>query len=386
MKSKTRKPSSSPDLGERLSMTEWRKHYVSTVTAEDDVWPQRESGTNLGRIFVLLLLLHVFIIGAVVLYNIVAPKAPLASRTDGKPQTINKPVAKTETASTAAKAVTAAPVAKAAETTAAPKPPAAKLDPPPASKPAAPKPAENLLTYDVKSGDNVPGIASALGVNAEDLVKLNNLDSSELYPGRKLVYRNPAAPTPAPAVPAGSTAPKLQPAILNTASTAPKPKAEPLKLVVPSKEKEKTEDSLPKVAVKVSVPDASPDEVPHAVPIKSMPVEDQLPAAKPKVKSHTDDPPAAKPKSENKTKNDDKKKSAKSDKSETKTASKSDKEKISKSEKGSGKKTHVVGPHETLYSISRKFGVSLSALQKANNIKDPTLLRDGSKLVIPSKN
>jgi len=45
----------------------------------------------------------------------------------------------------------------------------------------------------------------------------------------------------------------------------------------------------------------------------------------------------------------------------------------------------VVGSKDTLYSISKKYGVSVSALQKANNIKDPTLLRDGSKLVIPSK-
>lgn len=385
MKSKTKKQS--PDLGERLSMTEWKKHYVSTVTAEDDLFPQRESGTNLGRIFVLLLLLHVFIIGAVVLYNIVAPKAPLASRTDGKPQTLNKPVAKTETTSTAARAVTAAPTAKPAEQPAAqkPAPAVAKIDPPATPKPA-PKPVENLLTYEVKSGDNVPGIASALGVNPEDLVKLNNLDNSELYPGRKLVYRNPAASDTASEAPAAPAPPKLQPVSLNTVTAAPKPKTEQLKLVVPPKER--TEDGPPKVAVKVNVPDASPDEVPHAVPVKSMSnVEDQPPPAKPKVKSNIEDAPPAKPKSESKPKTEEKKKS-KSEKSESKTASKSDKDKgeSKKSDKASGKKTHIVGAHETLYSISRKFGVSVSALQKANDIKDPTRLRDGSKLVIPSKN
>ncbi len=89
MKSKTRPKNPPPDLGDRINMTAWRKHYVSTV-AEDEPWPQREPGSNLGRIFVLLLLLHVFIIGAVVLYNIISPKAPLAQRTDPKPQIANK--------------------------------------------------------------------------------------------------------------------------------------------------------------------------------------------------------------------------------------------------------------------------------------------------------
>ena len=36
-------------------------------------------------------------------------------------------------------------------------------------------------------------------------------------------------------------------------------------------------------------------------------------------------------------------------------------------------------------SLSTKYGVSVAAIQKANNIKNPNTLRDGTKLVIPAK-
>src|SRR5437773_2647085 len=59
----------------RLNMAGWRKHYVAAMTADEDAWPQREPGSNLGRVFIILLLLHGFLIGAVVLYNVIAPKS-----------------------------------------------------------------------------------------------------------------------------------------------------------------------------------------------------------------------------------------------------------------------------------------------------------------------
>lgn len=45
--------------------------------------------------------------------------------------------------------------------------------------------------------------------------------------------------------------------------------------------------------------------------------------------------------------------------------------------------TYVVQSGDTLYSIARSFGVSVEALQTANNISDPTLLSVGQTLVIP---
>jgi len=45
---------------------------------------------------------------------------------------------------------------------------------------------------------------------------------------------------------------------------------------------------------------------------------------------------------------------------------------------------YVVQPGDTLYGIALKYGVSVSALQEANGITDPTLLQVGQELVIPA--
>lgn len=50
----------------------------------------------------------------------------------------------------------------------------------------------------------------------------------------------------------------------------------------------------------------------------------------------------------------------------------------------SSAKTYTVKPSETLYSIAKKHGVSVDALQSANQIKDVTKLRVGQLLSIPS--
>ncbi|GAB4565609.1 MAG: hypothetical protein Kow0047_16290 [Anaerolineae bacterium] len=46
--------------------------------------------------------------------------------------------------------------------------------------------------------------------------------------------------------------------------------------------------------------------------------------------------------------------------------------------------TYVVQPGDTLTAISRRFGVSIEAIAQANDIEDPTALRVGQELVIPS--
>ena len=44
---------------------------------------------------------------------------------------------------------------------------------------------------------------------------------------------------------------------------------------------------------------------------------------------------------------------------------------------------YVVQEGDTLYSIAQAFGVSVEALQQANNIADPSLLSIGQRLIIP---
>ena len=48
--------------------------------------------------------------------------------------------------------------------------------------------------------------------------------------------------------------------------------------------------------------------------------------------------------------------------------------------------THLVKKGETFYSLSRKYGVSTSAIMKVNGISDKGLLIAGSRIKIPAKN
>ncbi len=50
---------------------------------------------------------------------------------------------------------------------------------------------------------------------------------------------------------------------------------------------------------------------------------------------------------------------------------------------GSQQRTHVVQKGETLLSIARRYGVTVQAIQKANNIANPDLIFPGQVLVIP---
>ena len=49
----------------------------------------------------------------------------------------------------------------------------------------------------------------------------------------------------------------------------------------------------------------------------------------------------------------------------------------------SAAQVHQIARGETLYSIAKKYGVSVSLLQSSNGITDPTRLRSGQKLTIP---
>ncbi len=46
---------------------------------------------------------------------------------------------------------------------------------------------------------------------------------------------------------------------------------------------------------------------------------------------------------------------------------------------------HIVRPHETLYSISRLYGVSVWALAAANHLANPNIIYVGQRLYIPGR-
>ena len=223
----------------------------------------------------------------------------------------------------------------------------------PAPAPAANSTADATGTYEVKTGDNLPGIASALGVDAQVLVKLNDLANTNLYPGRKIVY------------PKNTTA-KSNPA--SAATTPPLPRLQSPMLLAQNTTGDKKNDPPAKETVAAS----SSDSPPKAILIKKPDPADQPPAPPRLKERESSTPPPAKPKTE--TKPEPAKPTAKTEKTEK------------PSRDTAGRRTHLVTSKDTLYSISRKYGVKIEALIKANNIKDPTMLRDGTKLIIPSKN
>lgn len=49
----------------------------------------------------------------------------------------------------------------------------------------------------------------------------------------------------------------------------------------------------------------------------------------------------------------------------------------------SSARSHTIAKGETLYRISRKYGISVGALQKANGIEDPAKIQAGQRLTIP---
>jgi len=44
---------------------------------------------------------------------------------------------------------------------------------------------------------------------------------------------------------------------------------------------------------------------------------------------------------------------------------------------------HVVGPQETLWRISKTYGVDMNTLLRVNNIQDPTMIKKGQVLLVP---
>lgn len=48
-----------------------------------------------------------------------------------------------------------------------------------------------------------------------------------------------------------------------------------------------------------------------------------------------------------------------------------------------GRKKHVVGPGDTLWKVSRIYGVTVSAIVQANNLANPDILSVGQVIIIP---
>lgn len=350
------------------------KHRVAMVT-DEGAFNQHEPNSNMARMFVVMLLIHVVVIGGIIIYDFMnGEEAPATTLV----QNYNQPAAANVL-------------------------PETRLD----VDIAPDKSLEEYSTYEWKSGDSIPSVAKNLEVSEEVLIKLNKLDQGRqikindviLYPKRPIVkavgisVAGANGEIPQPAVPAASIAAaevpinltlpgesgfSFSPTIENELTPAPTvaPSAAPGMQVQDSPPSAVTKEasgmpvivelpqtSAPKIEEAPPAPPAPAPrpvvekevekEVPKAIPVPRQPEPKPAPVVeKAPVKKIVDAPPPAPVKKE-----------------------------PAKAAAGS----HTVQSGETLYRIASKHGISVKALQDANKISRPEALKIGMKLVIPRK-
>jgi LysM repeat protein len=278
----------------------------------------------LGRVFVFLLLLHVFLIGAIVLYNIVSerPGPSIAEKQKAGAPVVGDP---------------AGDLLKRSE----------------------------LSEYQVRSGDSLKSISDATGATTEEIIRLNQLDQTGgLYVGRRLQLPlrttpaeggSPQSPAPAAvAVPVQeSKSPDKIAAAQAVAAQASKGSPEAFAAAEP-----RAAQSAPAPKLIKAQPVAAADTPPAAT--RTVPKADALPAGRGETAVATKSVPAATP---------------------VKPAPPAAKPAATAAEG----RSYQVKPGDTFYGIARKHGVSADAIMKANGFTDPGKLRQGTLLKIPAK-
>lgn len=332
----------------------FRRHYVSAVENGDQAdWTEREQSGNLGRVFVFLLLLHVFLIGAIVLYNIVSdrPKVPAATG-----------------------------MGKA--------PPALPDDGTDAGNGNVVKRSE-LSEYQVRSGDTVQSIADATGATTEEIIRLNQLDQNgELYvsrrlqlPLRKEVANEVPAPAAAVALTSGQTSHESTVAAAKEVSgKAGKGQPESFKAAV--------------VADSAGTKSKSGESHPAPTLIKAKPVTLQdAPPAETRAAKLEDSPPAGKAGSGGSTqkaqvspvKLQEAPPKEKPVPKAPPVVAETAKEKPAPAAATGGGRSYEIKGGDTFYSIARKNGISVNELIKANPGTNPSRLKKGMAIKIPAK-
>jgi LysM repeat protein len=365
-----------------LAEIEKYKHNVAMVNQEAE-WNQHEPNSGMARMFLVMLLIHIVVIGGIIVYDWLngedAPAPAMVSSTS---------------ASTAPSALP---------------PPAVN-----ASDLAAQIPIEDCATYEWKSGDSIASVAKKLGVTEDVLIRMNMLDKGTQlennsiirYPKQPVVKAvalgvagvNGELPVAAPAAPATSIAAAEAPMALTVPGEqtfsfnptienqlAPTPGAGNAAMVTASVQEappavvnqEASGDPAVKAEAQKSVVEAPSAAAPEVKKQELPKVEEAPPPAKPEPKEAPKpvaqkeaEVPKAIPVSRN---------NLPSIKEKAPASRKKQPEVVAKT------RSYTVKPGETLYSIAIRNGTTVKALQAANKIARPESLRDGMKLMIPAK-
>lgn len=394
MKTKIKPKSKETKLLLNLLDGKRHRHRVALVTEEGE-WNQHEPNSGMARMFVVMLLVHVVLIGGIIIYDFMgdeaAPQQTATQAARAMAGTSGLPMTSPEVVSAQARA--------AADT-------------------------EQHDNYEMRSGDSLKSIAAKFGTTEEEITRLNLIDKGlQIGPGTNLRVPKQVVPSAIPVDPK-----TLKPM---TASAPEVPKAIPVQdqppvTKVPSEAVKPAEApaSLSAAAItpmSLLAPNEAPPETsslaaaantPATVNVAPEPVATLPPPTKPKVVSLLNEEapaPPAKPKEQPKAepkqvaKLEPKplvkpapvpppsqmlKKIANSPPTPKKTetvAKKTADTPPKPAPKVAAARTHTLQSGETLYRLSSKYGVSVASIQKANNIKNPNSMRDGMKLVIPAK-
>jgi LysM repeat protein len=382
------------------------KHRVALVTDEGE-WNQHEPNTGMARMFVVMLLIHVVLIGGIIVYDFMgeeeAPAQTITQAARAQTSYSGLPQASQEVINAQAKAVA--------------------------------NPDEDTEQYTVASGDSIRSIAEKHRTTEEKVIEMNRLDKGiQIEPGTLLNVPKQAVPSAVPVdtatalamtrqsppetqgesvrpenAPASITASEAPLSLLAPGESAPignslSAAAEAPAIAVPATDASPAQQIIGRVnpeamaalanatvetekaiaaandappVTKVE-PEAAPAPAPKVEakpepkpePKKVVAKPEPKPLAKPNpvptpsqmTKRLADAPPATKPSTKKSTKGTPPKPAAKA-----------------------SSKSHTLASGETLYRLASKYGVSVATIQKANNIKNPNAMREGMKLTIPAK-
>jgi LysM repeat protein len=310
-----------PKLLANLIGEEKRRHHVAAFVTEEGEWNQHEPNTGLARMFIVMLALHVFVIGGIILYDFVGEDAEAQTNSiSQQPQVAGKPPGSVPSATP--------------------------------SIPLAPQ-----------SPEQAPIPLSTVNGSHESTTNLNTAASNA--PSLPVVNALSFPPIGNATPPALSVDnPELVALPETTAETR-------LSSDAPASAPET-------VSAPVSEPEALLADVP---PATTLVAKTEAPVSKPETKV-ADTPPAPKPVP---TPSEMAKRPASPTPAKTvaKPSTKTTTKPTASTGGRSG--TYVMAKGDTLYRIAAKHGVSVDKIMKANGIKDAAKLRDGIKLVIPAK-
>ena len=378
---------------------ERHRHRVALVTEEGE-WNQHEPNSGMARMFVVMLLIHVVLIGGIIIYDFMGD--------DAKPQ---------QTVTQAARAVSTGnglPMASPEVVTA---------------QAQAAADTQQFDNYEMRSGDSIKSIAGKFGTTEAEITRLNLIDKGiQIGPGTMLRVPKQAVPS---AIPVNPKTLKPMAVVENVPKAVPVVRDQPPATKVPSEAVKPSEAPASLSAATMSpLSLLTPDETPPAT--ASLVADANAPATASAVPASgaVALPPPSKPNvvsllQENAPKVEAIKPEAvrPRDRDEPKPVAKAEAQPLVKPSpvppptqmlkkiaeappatkkaeptkkvaadappktvtKAAAARTHTLKSGETLYRLSTKYGVSVAAIQKANNIKNPNTLRDGTKLVIPAK-